>query len=336
MTTDSLLSEFLERFRSIYTVLDDALYASTLESFSSPKPLTFWVNPLKSEIGFSDRVLSEKLQVECLRVAGFPWTYKVHNEHRKAVVHSDLFAQGRIYAQNLSSMLAAIELNPAPGDRLLDLAAAPGGKAILMASLMNNRGSIAAVEAVTKRYHKLKKQLAQYGVTIAKTFLGDGRFVGRKTPGQFDRVLLDAPCSSEARFRINDPETWQHWSENKIKESARKQKGLIISAYKCLKPGGTLIYCTCSFAPEENEAVIQHLIKTVGENFVEIKKIDYDRSVTTTQYPQLRGLMCVSGLIRWRSKTFHPDLVNACRILPSTSSDGLFLCKLKKVNPQSS
>lgn len=92
-----------------------------------------------------------------------------------------------------------------------------------------------------------------------------GERLEKKTPERFDRVLLDAPCSGESRIHQDDPASWQHWKLRKIKEQARKQYGLIRSAFAALKPGGTLLYCTCSFAPEENEAVVSDFLTDTPE-----------------------------------------------------------------------
>ena len=89
----------------------------------------------------------------------------------------------------------------------------------------------------------------------------DGRSIGRKVPERFDRVLLDSPCSSESRIRLDDPSTYQHWSPRKTREMVRKQRGLIRSAYLALKPGGELVYCTCAFSVEENEQVVDYLLR---------------------------------------------------------------------------
>ena len=289
-------------------------------SFLAPKTRTFWLNPLQPVCG-GEPVSLRSLGIPYEPVEQLSGVYRVMHSHREALTHSKLFTQGCLYIQNVASMYAPWTLAPQPGERVLDLAAAPGGKTILMAALMQNQGVVAAVEVVKSRFFKLKANLQRYGVTIAQTYLTDGRTVGRKTPGRFDRVLLDAPCSSEARFSCHDPATWSHWSVRKIKETSKKQKGLIVSAYKSLKVGGTLLYCTCSFAPEENEQVIQHLLGLVGEDCIEIEPI------------HLRGCAVLPGLSHWGKKQFHPAIKKACRILPDREVDGFFLCKLRKVAP---
>ena len=117
---------------------------------------------------------------------------------------------------------------------MLDLAAAPGGKTTLMAALMNNQGVISAVEPVKARYFRLKRNMQAQNVEMVKTYLMDGRAVGNKTPQRFDRIMLDAPCSSEARFSLLDESSWSHWNLKKVKETSKKQKRLIQSAYHAL------------------------------------------------------------------------------------------------------
>ena len=147
-------------------------------------------------------------------------------------------------------------------------------------------------------------------------YLSDGRGVGRKVGERFDAVLLDAPCSSEARFRLDDPASYAHWKLRKIKEVARKQKSLLRSAFTALKPGGRLIYCTCAFAPEENEIPLDYLVRR--EPAAKLESV----SVVCPQF--------IPGLTRWRAKVLHSDLQRAARVLPDDLWDGLFICKIVK------
>jgi 16S rRNA (cytosine1407-C5)-methyltransferase len=114
---------------------------------------------------------------------------------------------------------------------------------------MDNRGRIAAVEPVRHRYFRLRANLERHGATCVVCYLKDGRSVCRHTPQRLDRVLLDAPCSSKARFRADDPRGHQYRSRRKIGESSRKQRALIQSAFQCLRTSGRVVYSTRSFAP---------------------------------------------------------------------------------------
>jgi 16S rRNA (cytosine1407-C5)-methyltransferase len=262
----------------------------------------------------------EELEPEGFGLTRIPWSsgvFSIDPDQRRQLTDSAAFSEGRIYIQGLSSMLAPLVLDPRPGETVLDLAAAPGGKTLQMAAMMENRGRISAVESVRGRFFRLKANLERHGATLVRGYLMDGRAVGAKVPERFDRVLLDAPCSSEARFTTRDKASWAHWSLKKVKESARKQKRLLDSAIRSLKPGGTLLYCTCSFAPEENEMILDgQLRRYQGQLSIEPLELPLDN--------------IQHGLVEWRGKTLNEDLVGAVRILPTSEMDGFFLCRLRK------
>lgn len=313
-SSPELPREFLERLRRI---VPDPHFQEVFESFGREKPTSFRVNTLKAG---SDSVREElSSQGFALRALEFfPDAFWVDAAQRRRLTESAAATEGRIYIQGLSSMLAPLVLSPQPGEEVLDLAAAPGGKTLQMAALMRNEGRIAAVEAIRSRLYRLETNLRLHGATIVKTYLADGRSIGRKTPQRFDRVLLDAPCSGEARFDIQDPTTWEHWGIRKIKEQARKQYGLIRSALACLKPGGTLLYCTCSLAPEENERVIHGLIS----------ELDDEMAILPVNLP----LPAVQpGMTEWAGERYHPDVGRSLRILPAPLWDGFFLCLIQRV-----
>lgn len=222
-----------------------------LHAMAAPKRPAYWVNPLRQGA----------LPTFGEAVDGLEDVFCVAPEERERLMTHPSATAGRIYPLNPSSLLAIRALAPEPGEEVLDLAAAPGGKAVMIAARMENRGRLAAVEPIRQRYFRLRANLTRCGVTMARCYQDDGRNTGRKVPGRFDRVLLDAPCASEARFRAGDPASFAHWTPRKVKETVRKQRGLIASAYACLKPGGVLVYCTCSFGVAENEDIVRHLLE---------------------------------------------------------------------------
>jgi len=307
--------EFLDRLRRI---LPPDRYDPVMESFSLPKATTFRVNPLKSDAESLRREL-EAAGLHPEPVEWLPGAFRLPASERRALTEHDAFYQGRLYIQNLSSMLAPLLLEPRPGERVLDLAAAPGGKTLMMAGMMEDQGWISAVEPVKERFHKLRRNIEASGATIIHTYMKDGRGVGRAVPEHFDRVLLDAPCSSEAKFRSDDPRTTAYWSLRKVKESQKLQKRLILSAWESLKPGGRLLYSTCSFAPEENEGVIDYLLSRRN-----------DARLLPLELP-LENTM--PGLNSWEKKLFAPQLKRTLRILPTREMDGFFLALLEK-SPQ--
>jgi 16S rRNA C967 or C1407 C5-methylase (RsmB/RsmF family) len=173
------------------------------------------------------------------------------------------------------------------------------------------------VELVRSRFFKLRNNLQAQGATAVRTFLQNGERVWRYRPEHFDRVLLDAPCSSEGRFTTEDPQTYAYWSHRKIAEMARKQRRLLFSGIQALRPGGILVYSTCTFAPEENEAVLDWMLARFGEALaVEPTVLELDNMV--------------SPLPEWNGRVFLPGVAHGRRILPTTSMQSFFIARIRK------
>ena len=309
----ALPEEFTQRLRQI---VPTEHFADCWPSFTRPIATAFRINPLG---GQAENVAAE------LTNAGFklqPLTWKadaftVPDSQRRALTESAACAEGRIYIQNPSSMIPPIALDPQPDEEVLDLAAAPGGKTLHIAALMENRGRIGAVEVVRNRFFRLRDILERGGAQIVQTYLKDGTRVWRQCPERFDRVLLDAPCSGEGLFQIDQPQSFAYWSKKKIAEMVRRQRRLLYSAVRSLRPGGTLVYSTCTFAPEENEAVVQHALERFG-NALAVEEINI---YLDTMQP---------GLSEWQGAAFSPTLRAARRIVPNGIMEGFFICKLYK------
>ncbi len=305
---------FLERLAAI---VPPERYDAVLDAFLTPRAVGFRVNTLRAE----PAVVAERLRAAGLTLHGVPWkadAFRVPAHEREALLASEPYARGWIYVQNLASMVPVEALAPEPGERVLDLAAAPGSKTLQIACRMRNTGEVATVEAVKSRFFRLRANLQAQGATCVRTFLRDGATVWRHRPEHFDRVLLDAPCSSEGRFHTSDPESYAYWSPRKIKEMTRKQRRLLFSAVQCLRPGGVLVYATCSLAPEENEAAVSRLLKTFGEALrVEPLGLPIDEL-----QPPLEA---------WHGKRFDARLAPARRLLPSPLMEGFFVCKIRKL-----
>jgi len=186
-----------------------------------------------------------------------------------------------------------------------------------MACLMKNQGRITAVESVRSRYYKLRDNLDSLGATNVRPFFQDGTVTWRYRPEYFDRVLLDAPCSSEGRFRSEDPETTRYWSMKKVRDMSRKQRRLLFSAIQCLKPGGRLVYSTCSFSPEENEVVIQRFLEKFSSSLRVVPVV--------MDLPGFRP-----GRVEWEGRRLSHALEHAARIVPDDTWDGFFVCCLEK------
>lgn len=287
-------------------LLGERVSREVMATMRAPKRKGYWVNPLR---GGQALDACEPLP----GIKGF-WILPKGAEDRLSSAAEA--SAGQIYPLNPASMLAVLALAPQPDEELLDLAAAPGGKTLLMAAAMGNSGRIAAVEPVKPRFHRLRANLQRCGVANVAYYLADGRGVGAKVPERFDGVLLDAPCSSEARIRLTEPTTFSHWKPRKIKEAARKQRALLRSAFAALKPGGRLVYSTCAFAPEENEASIDYLLSR--EPAAELVRLDLPAAPLT------------AGICQWRQRQFAAPLSRCVRVLPDDLWDGFFLAKVSK------
>lgn len=276
------------------------------------------LNPLVAPPEDTMAVLRDQFGADLLPIAGLPLGASVPQVVRATLVDHEVVRSGAAQLQNPSSQLPVLALDPQLGEEVLDLAAAPGGKTLHMAALLAGSGRLAAVEAVKPRFHRLREVLRAGGAGAVHCYLMDGRQVGRKTPMRFDRVLLDAPCSSEARFDAMDPKSWAHWSAHKEAECVRKQRGLLAAAFAALRPGGTLVYSTCSYSAAENEGVVDWLLRRVGDE--------------AELMPWACPATCATraGVTQLGSRALDTRLGRAVRVLPDGLFEGFFLAVLRR------
>ena len=245
----SLPSEFMSRLKEI--IPQDNL-TKVLESFHIGKNVGIRCNSLSQDPEKSLQQL-DQIHIPFKKISWNQHTYTIPAEYKSQLSHHDLTNLGHIAIQNLSSIWAVLALDPKPHEDILDLTAAPGSKTALIAECMQNTGNISACEKSKNRFYKLNNYLKQLNIKNCKTYLKDSRLVWKHCAERFDRVLCDVPCSSESRFQLDDPDSYHYWSLRKIKQLSHTQKGLLESAYRCLKPGGVLVYSTCTFAPEKTK-----------------------------------------------------------------------------------
>lgn len=226
-----------------------------------------------------------------------------------------LHAAGLYYLQDPSAMAAAEALAPRAGERVLDLAAAPGGKTTHLAALMQNQGLLVANEIHPQRAWDLAENIERCGVRIA--------CITNETPARladhfgafFDRVLLDAPCSGEGMFR-KSPSARAQWSVDQVPACAARQSAILHHAAHLVRPGGWLLYSTCTFSPEENEQVIA-------------KFLDAFPTFSLQPIPARPGFS--PGRPEWLTGAQRPDLENATRLWPQRGGgEGHFLALLRR------
>ena len=310
--TASLPPAFVERLKEIGA---GAGVEVDWSAFDRERVTAFRCNSLKTD----PPSLREELESAgfALRpVPGIDGAFAVGPEQRRALTGTRANAEGRLFIQNPSSMVPPLALDPQPGEEVLDLAAAPGGKASHLAALMGNSGRIAAVDSARPRFFRLRRTLEQLGVTNAGTYLRDGAGVWKVRPEHFDRVLLDVPCSGEGRITTADPASFAGWSERKVSQMVRRQRRLLYSAVGALKPGGVLVYCTCTFAPEENELIVEWALRRFA--CLRVEAVEFELPSAS------------AGITRWRNRELDPDLKRALRIWPDGVMEGFFVARLRK------
>jgi NOL1/NOP2/sun family putative RNA methylase len=220
---------------------------------------------------------------------------------------------GLFYVQGVPSMTVTRVLDPRPDETIMDLAAAPGGKTTHIAQVMNNTGLVVSVEQDRLRINSLRGNVLRCGVENAWVLRGDARKL-EQLGISADRVLLDAPCSGEGLIPL-DPSRKTSRSMADIRYCAGRQDEMLESAANVLHDGGTLVYSTCSIAPEENEYVIDDFLKRHSE----MKIVPIELKFGIPAYVRPFGVQ------------LNPDLEMARRFLPhKTSTEGFFICRMVK------
>ncbi len=191
-----------------------------------------------------------------------PWCPEGFTLDRKANIGTHTYHEIALYyVQDASAMAVGALTAPQPGERVLDLCASPGGKSTHLASLLAGQGVLVANEIDRGRAEALRRNLERWGATNALVLNETPERLADRWPGAFDRVVVDAPCSGEGMFRKNE-EARFHWSEAHVVGCALRQREILHSASRLVRPGGRLVYATCTFAPEEDEGVIAHFLRS--------------------------------------------------------------------------
>jgi 16S rRNA (cytosine967-C5)-methyltransferase len=247
------------------------------------------------------RALAELLPVACRLDPGLPEAVVVQEAFD---AHgSPLWREGAFMPQSRGAMLAARALAPRPGERVLDLCAAPGAKTTHLAALMEDRGSITAVERHPGRARALRRTCERMGATIVEVRVGDG---GAWTAGGFDRALVDPPCSGLGTLQSRPDLRWRA-SPERIEALAAEQARILAAAAEAVRPGGELVYCTCTLAAAENERQIERFLAA-------------DRRFSVAAPG--------SDLPEWH----HPGVAGALLALPHRhGTDGFFVVRLERM-----
>jgi NOL1/NOP2/sun family putative RNA methylase len=267
------------------------------------------INTLK----INELELKKRLEKNGVKLEKIPYlSHGYFYEAKFSLGSTPEYLQGYYYLQEPASQLPVEVLEPKEGEIILDMAASPGSKTTQMAQHMNNKGVIVALDNDRRRIESLQNNLERLSVTNAILLKKDARFADDYKV-KFDKVLLDAPCSGN--FCIEN-DYFAKRSLNDLFQKSKVQKELLITGIKCLKKGGVLVYSTCSLEPEEDEMVIDSVLKEHPEMKLEDINIDIGDAGSTEAF----------------GKVMDPSLAKTRKLWPhKTNTEGFFIAKLRKM-----
>lgn len=250
--------------------------------------VTFRVNTIKATVLEIEKCLQEK-NIQYEKVLWNNEAFVLKNSSEKEIENLEIYKEGKIYLQSLSSMLPPIILNPKENMDILDMTAAPGGKTTQIACLSKNQANITACEMHTIRAERLKYNVEKQGATSVYIMVKDSRTIDDFF--KFDEILLDAPCSGSGTLNIEDVNIEKKFTEKLINKSVKAQTVLLKKALKILKSGHEMVYSTCSILKEENEQVLKNVLK---EYKCEIVPIEFEGMEQLPCLPtEINGTICV-------------------------------------------
>ncbi len=306
-TRQALARQLVARYAGI---VDDpeALIRCLLE----PLPTTFWRNPLRLSREALTALLARS-GIEALPMSWNPDGLRLASDARPGQHWG--FMAGLYQVQEEVSMLPVQLLDPQPGERVLDLCAAPGNKTAQIAMAMANTGTVVANDSGRGRISAIRQTLKRLGLMNVAITLKDGQSYPSRA-GQFDRVLVDAPCTCEGTFRkVRVP---QLVSDEFRQRTARVQERLLRRAVQLVRPGGRVVYSTCTFSPEENEAVVDAVLRD-------------HRGALRLLPAHVAGFDAASGLTQWNGQRFDDQLRGSLRVWPHwRNTGGFFVAVLEK------
>lgn len=274
--------------------------AEFLASFNNEATAGFRLNPLKVQAQYVDEDCSQPIA-------------HISNAYYGTINGNNIdHLAGWIYSQDPSAMHVAQFAQPNPHERVLDLCAAPGGKTTQLAALMQDTGLLVANEINRSRARVLSSNVERWGLQHTLVTNNSPQELAKYFPEFFDCIVVDAPCSGEGLFR-KDSEAMQYWSLEYVQKCAQRQRQILIEAVKMLRPGGRLIYSTCTFAPEEDEQNINWLTQKFN--------------LTILPLHHYEGMDC--GRPEWGDNNL--ELCKAVRLFPHHyQGEGHFICALQK------
>lgn len=272
--------------------------------YTSNRIMSLRINTIKTS---KDKVENELKQnnIKFTEVSWYNEALIIENINENDIRKMNMYTNGEVYLQSLSSMIPVIVLEPKPGENILDMAAAPGGKTTQISAITNNQALITASEKNKIRADRLRYNLEKQGAIGVNILNTDASHLDSFF--SFDRILLDAPCSGSGTINLNNEKDMKFFSEELINRSVKTQFELLKKAIQILKPGHEMVYSTCSILKEENEENIKKILKN---NKVELIPINRDK---------FKDIEILST-----------DLPETITVTPTEKYEGFFVAKLRK------
>lgn len=303
--TMNLPSAFEEKMKTL--LAED--YEKYLRCFEEPRYYGLRVNTKKISV-------EEFLRIAPWQLTPVPWIsngFYYDGELIQPAKHPYYFA-GLYYLQEPSAMTPADRLPVLPGERVLDVCAAPGGKATELGAKLKGEGVLVANDISNSRARGLLKNLELFGIDNMLVISEEPGKLVEYFPEYFDKILIDAPCSGEGMFR-KEKKMIKAWEEHGPEFFSKLQRSIITQAAAMLKPGGMILYSTCTFDPSENEQTIEYLLQCCPE----------------FQICEMKGYEGFSGGMPSFSESGNPDLAKTVRIFPHRmQGEGHYLALVKK------
>lgn len=272
--------------------------------YTSNRIMSLRINTIKTS---KDKVENELKQnnIKFTEVSWYNEALIIENINENDIRKMNMYTNGEVYLQSLSSMIPVIVLEPKPGENILDMAAAPGGKTTQISAITNNQALITASEKNKIRADRLRYNLEKQGAIGVNILNTDASHLDSFF--SFDRILLDAPCSGSGTINLNNEKDMKFFNEELINRSVKIQFELLKKAIQILKPGHEMVYSTCSILKEENEENIKKILKN---NKVELIPINRDK---------FKDIEILST-----------DLPETITVTPTEKYEGFFVAKLRK------
>ena len=295
-----MIPDFLKN--KLLSQYGEELTTKILNGYKESRVVSLRINTIKS----SKEEITTILNENNISYENISWydNALVVNTNEDTLRELDIYKEGKIYLQSLSSQLPPLFLSPKENEMILDMAAAPGGKTTQIAALSNNKAMITAIEKNKIRSERLQYNIDKQGAKKVTVLNTDSRNLNEYFI--FDKILLDAPCSGSGTIINNN---FNNFDEDLVNRSIKFQISLLKEAIRHLKVGGELIYSTCSIIKEENELVLESILKE--HNNIKIEPLDLSNYQDLPTLPTtIEGTLCVC---------------------PTTYYEGFFVSKLTKI-----